>query len=398
MTVRIVACTALLLLATMAYAGEHANPGECATCHPKARVLWAGGVHAKEGIPCVGCHEGNAETLDADAGHRAMRWFEEPTEIAAVCGGCHAEVSRMRPYNLAVDQLALYNESAHGKARLGGDPQAPVCTDCHQNHQVLAATDPASPAFPANLTLTCGGCHADEVLAGECDLDIEVVHSFTTSPHGQALLEQDSRTGPSCAICHDSHGAAVPRNADVDKICGGCHAETRERLRSGNHKGLLERGDLAGCASCHSVHAGQQAAPLSEICAGCHEQGSLQIALGSDLAKLLGDAKDELAKARQAVLRAQRIPLAVRDHEGTLSEGYDYMRAAGIQLHAFEREPIEDLTRAASSLARGVRREIDSELERKPAGLALMIIWFYTAITIGILAHYRRRALHRGSP
>lgn len=398
MKARIDFLVALLLLATAAHGQHDAVPGECATCHPRARVLWAEGVHAQEGIACVDCHRGNPAILEADAGHLAMRWFEQPGEIAAVCGGCHAEVGRMRPYNLAVDQLALYRESAHGRARLAGDERAPVCTDCHGNHRVLAASDSTSPAFPANLASTCGSCHSDELVTRDDDLDAEVVHGFTASTHGRALLEEGSGSGPSCAICHDTHGAAVPRNADVDEICGGCHFEIREQLRSGDHRALLAKSDLAGCASCHSVHSGQQAAPLDRICADCHAQGSSQIALGLELAVLFRDAEDEIAKARQAVLRAQRVPLEVRDHEGTVSEASQYLRQAGAQLHAFQRQPIEDLTRAASSLAIGVQRDIDNRLERKSRGSWLVAVWLYAGVSLGVLAHYRRRAVHEGQP
>lgn len=389
---------ALLLPATIASATAHASPGECATCHPRARVLWSDGVHAKEGIPCIGCHLGNAEATDADTGHRAMRRFEHGGEIAETCGGCHRQAPLMQPYNLATDQLALYRESAHGRSRLAGNGPAPVCTDCHQNHYVLSATDPASPAFPANLTETCGGCHADETLAEEHDLDPGVIHSFAQSPHGRALLEPLTRRGPSCANCHDAHGAAIPRNANVDEICGGCHAATRARLRSGSHRGLLLREDLAGCASCHPLHNGQRAAALDQICSNCHAEGSSQIALGSELAKLRRDAREEVARAKQAVLRAQRIPLAVRDHEGVVSEAHGYLMEAGTELHGFQREPVEDLTRAASSMALGVQREIELSLEHKSAGLALVAVWLYTAITLAILSHLRRRAVRRGPP
>ena len=46
--------------------------------------------------------------------------------IPATCGACHAEIKK------------VYDESVHGKAAAQGAPDAPVCTDCHGEHAILA--------------------------------------------------------------------------------------------------------------------------------------------------------------------------------------------------------------------------------------------------------------------
>ena len=387
----------LSLLAAVPLAAETPEPGECATCHPAARVQWQSGVHAREGMVCGDCHGGDSSALEADPGHLEMRWFEEPAEIVAVCGGCHAEVARMRPYNLAVDQQVLYEQSVHGRARLAGDEQAPVCVDCHRNHRVLRAIDPASPVFNANLPRTCGSCHADLDLTEEREIDACVVDGFNGSPHGRALVRHSQTPGPSCASCHDGHGAAVPLNAHVDEICGGCHEQIRARLRSGSHAKLLRRQDLAGCASCHRVHAGLEASPPNAICIDCHEAGSDQVALGVDIEQLLREAKEEVAAAELALFKAHRVPLNMRDHEALVSDAREYLRRAGAELHSFQREPIEELARASRSVAFKVHEEINQRVERKSARTLLYFTWFYAAVTLGVLGRFRWRALHRSS-
>ena len=390
-------CLAILLLLAAAAAAEPSTgPGECAPCHPAAGVQWRDGVHAAEGMVCIDCHGGDAAALEAAAGHLGMRRFDAPGEIALVCGGCHAEVVRMRPYNLAVDQRLLYEQSVHGRARLAGDEQAPACTGCHLNHRVLAVSDPASPVFHANLPRTCGGCHEEAERMAHRDLDVGVVEGFSRSPHGLAL-QPGHETAPNCASCHDGHAAAIPLGTDVEKICGACHAETRASLRGGAHRPMLARQDLRGCASCHPPHLGLEARPADAICVGCHAEDSTQVALGVELERLMREAKEEVARAEMALLKANRVPLDVRDHQALINDSRDYVRLAGARFHTFQREPIEELTRASRSVALGVQVEIDRRLERDSARTALYFVWFYAAVTLGALARYRSRALRRGA-
>lgn len=383
--------------APMPAAAVTVDPGECAPCHPAARVRWSAGVHAREGMVCVDCHRGDPAAEDATAGHAGMRWFERSDEIVTTCGACHAEVPRMRPYNLAVDQLALYEDSAHGRARSAGDEGAPVCVDCHENHRVLDVVDPASPAFAANLPRTCGRCHAAVERRAEHDATVGhgLVEGFNSGAHARAL---ERGVGPSCAVCHDGHGAAVPLGSHVDEICGGCHQRTRVSLRAGSHRELLRRKDLMGCASCHPVHGGLAAKGTDAICVDCHEAGSSQVELGADLERLLRAAKEEVAKAELALFKAHRAPLDARDHEALVNDARRYLREAGAELHTFRREPIEELARASRSIAFKVHQEIDHRLEGESERTELAIVWFYSAVTLAVLARFRRRALDRGSP
>ncbi len=372
---------------------ERVGPGECATCHPAAEVRWRGGVHAREGMVCADCHQGDPTAEEAAAGHAGMRWFERSAEIIATCGGCHADVPSMWPYKLSVDQLALYEHSAHGRARAAGDERAPVCVDCHENHRVLDVADPASPAFAANLPRTCGRCHADLQLTAARGIASDVVEGFLETAHARALAEG---AGPSCSRCHDGHGAAVPPGVHVDEICGGCHADTRASLRAGSHHPLLERTHLAGCAACHPVHGGLAARSLDSICADCHPAGSDQVALGVGLERLLRQAEEEVARAELALFRARRVPLDSRDHEALVDDARQYLRQAGAELHAFQREPIEELARASRSISARVHLEIEERLDHRSSYTELVLLWFYAAVTIGVLARFRWRALRRG--
>jgi predicted CXXCH cytochrome family protein len=324
-----------------------------------------------------------------------MRWFEQSAEIVETCGGCHADVPSMRPYNLPVDQLALYEYSAHGLARASGAELAPVCVDCHENHHVLDVANPASPASAANLPRTCGRCHADVELMTGLGTEPGVVPGFSRTAHARAL---DDGAGPSCARCHDGHGAVVPLAVEVDEVCGGCHEETRTSLHAGSHRPLLDRPDLAGCASCHPVHSGLAPRSLDAICGDCHPVDSDQVALGVDLQLLLRDAEEEIARAEASLSSARRVPLDTRDHEALVDDARGYLRQARAELHTFEHEPIVELARASRSISSRVHEEIDQRLARRPAYTELLILWFYAAVTCGVLARFRWRALRRGQP
>jgi hypothetical protein len=55
-------------------------------------------------------------------------------------------------------------DSFHGIALEYGMTKAANCASCHAFHDILPASDPASPVNKANLPRTCGKCHPN---AGE---------------------------------------------------------------------------------------------------------------------------------------------------------------------------------------------------------------------------------------
>ena len=62
---------------------------------------------------------------------------------------CHTEVAEQ------------YRASVHGQALARGVTQAPLCTDCHGEHNIIKHTNDASPVNAAHIRDTCGSCHGD---------------------------------------------------------------------------------------------------------------------------------------------------------------------------------------------------------------------------------------------
>ena len=70
---------------------------------------------------------------------------------------------------------------------------AAVCTDCHNSHDILPASNPLSSIAKTKIPSTCGKCHQGES------------SEFIQSIHGQAVLRGVSRA-PVCTDCHDITG------------------------------------------------------------------------------------------------------------------------------------------------------------------------------------------------
>jgi formate dehydrogenase gamma subunit len=172
---------------------------------------------------CSDCHGTHAVAAARDEGSRINRW-----RVPETCGGCHGEVG------------ATYAASVHGEAVARGVKDAPVCTDCHGEHAILAPSEPESLVNPARVSsVTCARCHGDERLAERYSLPRDRVPAFQESFHGLAL-RAGSQTVANCASCHGVHNilpSSDPRStvhpANLAKTCGSCHPGAGERFAIG---------------------------------------------------------------------------------------------------------------------------------------------------------------------
>ena len=121
-------------------------PTTCSACHADQHRLYGGSIHAEQlevgntGAPqCVSCH----------TAHRPAATASDAWQLSAVeqCGTCHREA------------LATYRDSVHGQVTALGFTPVAKCADCHQPHQVLAVSNPASSVAPGNRLATCRTCH-----------------------------------------------------------------------------------------------------------------------------------------------------------------------------------------------------------------------------------------------
>lgn len=387
----------LLILCMMIVVGLGARlvaQERCGVCHPESRVEFETSQHAQEGVSCTDCHRGDGDTLDTDRAHRGgFRNLGDRQSSPKVCAECHSDLEKMRPYNLPVDQYAVYQTSQHGKAVERGDLDAAVCTDCHGVHDIRRVGDPESSTYSRNIPSTCARCHADPSLMEPSGLSASVVDEYRSTIHGQALLEEGNTAAPNCTTCHGVHGAAPPAFGDVDKICGACHDQTRQAFIEGPHREGMIAAGLPECASCHSNHAIKRFQPADVIglCGECHGAESGQAALGGKMNTLVESAAVQIEEASQLVERAERAALRIEDYEARLEGARTYLTEALPLVHTVTIEPVETVTRRARSIAEEVQHEIYGELDRTEEHLGLALFWFYVLMTLVILVLLKRR-------
>jgi len=187
-----------------------AHPVEAYRMSVHARAIATGNQAAAS---CSDCHASHAIYPARDPRSKINHW-----NVPATCGACHTEIKK------------VYDESVHGQAVAHGARAAPVCTDCHGEHTILAPTNPASPVNPARLSgSTCGRCHDDERLNARYNLPADRVPSFAGSFHGLEL-RSGGQTIANCASCHGAHNifpSSDPRStvnpANLARTCGACH-------------------------------------------------------------------------------------------------------------------------------------------------------------------------------
>ena len=383
---------ASLFLAAAAVAG--AADEQCGSCHPESRVAYEASVHADEEVTCTSCHGGDPNTKDVDAAHRGngYRPLTDRREIPKFCGDCHSRTDMMRPYNLPVDQYAVYQTSQHGLALLRGDERVAVCTDCHGSHEIRSAADPQSSVHSKRLAETCGRCHADAALTAEYGMDGGVVADYQTGVHGVAVQEGSS-SAPSCVDCHGAHGATPPGIGDIDKVCGACHVDVRAAFRAGTHHDALRLADLPECASCHQQHAvtGFGVEDLEPLCGDCHDADSEEYAVAAALQENFAEAREQIEAAEEKTLEAQRAAIHVEDHLTRIEEAKTFYREGESLVHSISLEVVDTATRRARSIGEEVQRELEEKLDRTNTYVGLAFFWFYIFVTLVVLYTYKRR-------
>jgi cytochrome b subunit of formate dehydrogenase len=197
-----------------------AHPVETYKLSVHGRAVAAGDMAAAS---CSDCHSSHAIYAARDPRSKINRW-----NVPSTCGSCHNEI------------MKIYLESIHGQAVTHGATDAPVCTDCHGEHNILAPSEPKSLVNPSRVsTVTCGRCHGNALLNARYNLPADRVPTYADSYHGLEA-RAGSQTVANCASCHGVHNifpSADPRSmvnsANLPHTCGACHPGAGQRFAIG---------------------------------------------------------------------------------------------------------------------------------------------------------------------
>jgi len=199
---------------------------------PGAAEMYARSIHNRaivakglnKSATCVDCHGSHDLKDRLDPSSPIFR-----ANIPGTCGKCHFGV------------FLTFRESVHGEAFRRGVPDAPGCTDCHGEHEILQAADPRSAvSFRAVSEKTCPSCHAAERLAERYGIATEKVKGYRESYHGLSQQIGDRRVA-NCSSCHGVHEifpSSDPRSTvyagNLPVTCGKCHPGATENFARGN--------------------------------------------------------------------------------------------------------------------------------------------------------------------
>ena len=193
-------------------------PKTCGSCHgneamakkyglPNVYASYIDSIHGfaigKEGLlvaaNCTSCHGSHKILSHKDPQSSTFR-----TNIPGTCGTCHVGINEQ------------YQKGVHGKMVAAGNPNAPVCTDCHTAHGIV---EPTSSDFRMQSTPICGNCHRDKF------------STYRDTFHSQLGLLGGYVETARCWDCHGAHDilpTADPHSpvakANLVHTCGHCHA------------------------------------------------------------------------------------------------------------------------------------------------------------------------------
>ena len=369
----------------------------CGVCHAEILVKYEKGVHQSEGIGCVSCHGGNPNAATVEAAHGSgFHGIPSRRSISQLCASCHADVAKMRFFNLPSDQYALYQTSQHGVRLARGDESVAVCTDCHGAHEIRPRDDPQSSVFGRNIATTCGKCHGNTAFLKRRGRTDNPVADYHAGVHGKAYLAGGNDAAPECTRCHGSHGATPPGVGDVQKVCGQCHTKPRTYFLASAHRDALDSANKEECVACHHNHKTEAASPalFETVCKDCHDAGDPALQVAATFSRQIREAAAEIARADTLVLQASRIPLYVDDYRSRLEDARTALLESAPVTHSLDTTLVEPHTRRARSIAAEVSREIHHKLSGRfwhKVGLGLF--WFYLLLTAAIIVRARRRAM-----
>lgn len=218
-------------------------PYTCGRCHEDPELVEKRGIPVKEPLKyyslsvhgklvmeerleeapnCVSCHGSHSIYLANDPSSTINK-----INVSSTCGNCHSYV------------YEEYMESVHGSAFIKGATDAPVCSTCHGEHQILGPEEKEAPVSPLKVSKTCSECHGSERIIKKYGLPSDRVTSYEDSYHGLVDKFGDTRAA-NCASCHGFHHILPSSNpnssiypANIKTTCGKCHPGASENFSRG---------------------------------------------------------------------------------------------------------------------------------------------------------------------
>jgi hypothetical protein len=276
----------------------------CIDCHAPHRIRKIYYELGMSDSDCLKCHAKPNQTMLRDG--QTISITIDTTEVKnsihrnTACAQCHtgASIAQQRPCATIVTKVdcsichaevvATYKTSTHGTLADRGDPNAPICRDCHGTHGIKDHRTTSSPTYPTHVPDLCGKCHREGNKAAVRYKGDEhnIVSNYVESIHGKGLLESGLVVTAMCTDCHTSHHELPHDNPEssvnsnnIAMTCAKCHNGIYELYSKSVHFADGKKTDkpLPLCNDCHTSHTisrtDQEGFKLNIInqCGRCHE-------------------------------------------------------------------------------------------------------------------------------
>jgi nitrate/TMAO reductase-like tetraheme cytochrome c subunit len=366
---------------------------------------WEKSVHKKVGVTCVDCHGGNPKSID-NAMDESAGFIGKPKviEIPFLCAKCHANIKKMRQYNIRTDQFEEYKTSVHGKRLLKKkDTNVATCVSCHGSHEIRKKNDPLSTVYHTNVPETCGKCHSDPNRMKPYGLPYNQLKEYKKGYHGKILYGKiegkNPSLAPNCADCHGIHGATPPGVKEIANVCGNCHSNTAKYYKESPHyKAMLSAG-VPQCISCHGNHKNQFPTPKKFIgeeeghCGSCHEKDTNPYILAQFINLSITNAENFVSKVEGELYEAKESGKNIEDLELKIIEAKNNLTKVGPVTHTLNSEKIKKLTDEALKKGKEVEIEINKIHKELRDRKMLFVIVVIFAVWIAILLLLKLRSL-----
>lgn len=291
------------------------QPEFCGKCHAAETKAFEASAHGRalssgiKGAPvCLACHQNDLTKIRPGRDSVQVKIAQEK-----FCLSCHLDDQDVRARVApSAGFIAAYEHSVHGSALQGGNAKAANCVDCHGSHEMRKGNDPASKVNKFNLPRTCEKCH--KAVTDEYDQSIHGVSlkngnidaPTCTNCHGEHNI-----------LAHTDPTSPVAAKNVSSEVCSPCHSSVKLTQKYGiasdrfttytdSYHGLAVRGgsiEAANCTSCHGVHNIMPSSDprsmtnkdnLAKTCGTCHRGANQRFAIGNVHVDITTSAEDPL--------------------------------------------------------------------------------------------------------
>ena len=250
---------------------------DCSICHAEQVEQHNKSMHGqlaakgdKDAPVCLDCHSGHGTQSQKDSTSPTF-----PKNVPELCGECHrdGEKAATRRHSAESQIVSHYTMSIHGKGLLkSGLVVTAMCTDCHTAHMPLPISDPESSVNRKNIADTCGRCHfgieekfnssIHSPLVSKTEKELPVC-SDCHNAHNISRTDIDDfvlNIMETCGYCHkeiattyfDTYHGKVSKLGSVGAAkCHNCHG-AHDVLPVNDPESHLSRQNIvATCGQCH---------------------------------------------------------------------------------------------------------------------------------------------------